>query len=332
MTTHRQRLEACLAGKTTDRPPVALWRHFPVDDQLPHSLAAATLHWQQTYDWDLVKVTPASSFCLKDWGARDAWTGDGEGTRAYSAPRVILKPEDWARLPVLDAEHTPTQAAGLAAQLECLALIRKSLPRTTPLLQTIFSPLAQAKNLVGGQNLLVHIRQDPDAVRKGLDVIAESTRNFIKAALKTGIDGVFYAVQHAQEQLLSEAEFFEFGRSFDLSVLAAAEPLWLNILHLHGDNVYFDAVADYPLQVINWHDRDTPPSLAEGLTRFPGVLCGGLSRETMVFGNAAAVQAEAVDAIRQTDGRHLLLGTGCVVPIIAPHGNLVAARKSVEKK
>ena len=331
MTTHRQRLEACLAGKTLDRPPVALWRHFPVDDQLPHTLAAATLHWQQQYDWDLVKVTPASSFCLKDWGAQDAWQGDGEGTRSYTT-RAVLKPEDWSRLPVLDPGSASPQAAGLAAQLECLALIRKELPRGTPLLQTVFSPLAQAKNLVGGEALLVHIRQDPQAVKKGLEVIAETTRNFIRAAVKTGIDGIFYAVQHAQEQLLSEAEFFEFGRSFDLPVLEAGKSLWLNILHLHGENVYFDAVADYPVQIINWHDRDTLPSLADGLTRFEGALCGGLSRETMVYGNAAAVQAEAADAIRQTNGQHLLLGTGCVVPIIAPHGNLLAARKSVEKK
>ena len=62
--THYERLQACLAGEKLDRPPVALWRHFPVDDQAPETLAAATLNYQKTYDFDLVKVTPASSFCL----------------------------------------------------------------------------------------------------------------------------------------------------------------------------------------------------------------------------------------------------------------------------
>ncbi len=327
MPTHRERMEACLAGKTLDRTPVALWRHFPVDDQSPETLAAATLHWQKAYDWDLVKVTPASSFCLKDWGVEDAWTGDGEGTRGYTK-RVIFETANWSHLTALgpDSPH-------LAAQLKCLSLIRKELPRETPLVQTIFSPLAQAKNLVGGAELLIHLRREPEAVKHGLEVIAESTRQFIKAAIQeTGIDGVFYAVQHAQSGLLSEAEFFEFGRAFDLPVLESAGTLWLNLLHLHGNNVYFDAVADYPVQVINWHDRDTAPSLAKGLTRFQGALCGGISRETMVYGNAAAVQAEVADAIQQTDGQRLLLGTGCVVPVIAPHGNLMAARKSVEQK
>ncbi len=326
MPTHRQRLEACLAGKSLDRPPVALWRHFPVDDQSPETLAAATLHWQKEYDWDLVKVTPASSFSLKDWGVDDEWKGDSEGTRAYTK-RIIFAPEAWARLPLLD-ENAPH----FAAQLKCLALIRAGLPRDTPLVQTVFSPLAQAKNLAGGTQLLAHIRQNPEAVKKGLEAIAATTRRFIQAAAATGIDGIFYAVQHAQAGLLNEAEFFEFGRSFDLPLLESAKSLWLNMLHLHGENVYFDAVADYPAQVINWHDRDTAPSLADALGRFPGVLCGGLSRETMVYRDAAAVRAEAANAVEQTEGNRVLLGTGCVVPVIAPHGNLLAARKSVEKQ
>ncbi len=51
----------------------------------------------------------------------------------------------------------------------------------------------------------------------------------------------------------------------------------------------------------------------------------------MVFGTADDVQAEAQAAFDQTrGGQRLILGTGCVVPVIAPHGNLLAARMSVE--
>ncbi|MCX7976483.1 MAG: hypothetical protein N2646_05375, partial [Bellilinea sp.] len=57
--THRERLELCLAGEIADRPPFALWRHFPVDDQSPDSLAAAITNFQNTYDFDFIKVTPA---------------------------------------------------------------------------------------------------------------------------------------------------------------------------------------------------------------------------------------------------------------------------------
>jgi len=60
MTTHKERMQACIKGEVIDQPPVALWRHFPVDDQAPGTLAKATLNFQQTYNFDLVKVTPAS--------------------------------------------------------------------------------------------------------------------------------------------------------------------------------------------------------------------------------------------------------------------------------
>jgi uroporphyrinogen decarboxylase len=325
MINHRERLETCLSQGTLDRVPVALWRHFPVDDATPETLAAATLAYQKTYDFDLIKVTPASSFCVKDWGSKDEWRGATEGTRDYTC-YAIQRPDDWLRLKPLD----PSQGA-LGAQLKCLRLLSQELGPDTPILQTIFSPLAQAKNLVGGATLLVHLRRHPDAVHAGLRVIAETTKRFVEEARQTGIAGIFYAVQHAQYGLLSEEEFIQFGQDYDLQVLQPAQDMWLNMVHLHGSDVMFNLVAQYPVQIINWHDRETFPSLAEGQTRFPGVVCGGLRREqTMVLGRPESVITEAHQAIRATQGKRFILGTGCVVPITAPYGNLWAARRSVE--
>jgi uroporphyrinogen decarboxylase len=319
-------MEVCLSGAQPDRVPVALWRHFPVDDQTPEGLAQAALQFQRTFDFDLVKLTPESSFCLKDWGARDEWRGATEGTRDYTH-RIIQNPEDWLKLRVLD----PYQGH-LKAQLDCLKTVCSELGEQTPVLQTIFSPLSQAKNLVGSGQLLVHLRKYPDLLRNGLSVILESTLRFIEAAKKTGIAGIFFAVQHAQYGLLSPQEYLEFGRAFDLEALAATQDLWLNMLHLHGVDVMFELVSDFPVQIINWHDQETPPSLSQARSLFPGVLCGGIQREaSMVLGTPQDVAAEAQRAIQVTGGKRFLLGTGCVVPITAPYGNLLAARKSVEK-
>ncbi len=326
MTTHRERLQACIAGEKPDRMPVALWRHYPVDDQSPGALARAHVWFQRTYDFDLVKVTPASSFCLKDWGVDDIWDGEGEGTRRYIR-HVINDPSDWEALPTLDP-----QKGHLAAQLACLRAIRLELGPDTPILQTVFSPLAQAKHLAGDGMLLVHLRRYPDAVLRGLQTIGETARRFIQAAAETGIDGIFYAVQHAQADLLSGEEFDRFSRVPDLAVLEAAQDLWCNMLHIHGEHIYFDRVVDYPVHIINWHDRDTAPTLAEARNNDAfkasqaSVVCGGLARSTLTYLTPQEVSAEAADAIRQTGGRGLILSTGCVVPVIAPFGNIMAAR------
>jgi hypothetical protein len=50
----------------------------------------------------------------------------------------------------------------------------------------------------------------------------------------------------------------------------------------------------------------------------------------MVLGTPEQVKLEARDAIQQTGGRGLILGTGCVMPTIVPRANIVAARQSVE--
>lgn len=324
MTTHQERLQAAIQGEIIDRPPVALWRHFPVDDQSAESLAAAHLHYQQNYDFDLLKVTPASSFCLKDWGVEDEWTGNTEGTRDYTR-RVISEPRDWASLPVLE----PT-SQHLVQQLDCLRFIRANLSPDTPMLQTIFSPLAQAKNLAGNDLLLEHLRQHPSAVMKGLRTIARTTRLFIEAAQATGIDGIFYAIQHAQKEILSYEEYRRFGLIFDRETIEPVQNLWCNMLHLHGQDVHFEVAGELSFQIVNWHDRESPPSLEEARALFPGVLCGGMRQDTLVYRDQSEVRNEAADALLQTGGRRFLLGTGCVVPVIASHGNLLAARKSVE--
>ncbi len=332
----RERLQACIKNDPAlDRPPVALWRHFPMDDQSPETLAAATVDFQSHYDFDLVKVTPASSFAIKDWGAEDTWEGSTEGTRRYTH-HVVQEPQDWEHLSVLDL----VKATHLADQIKCLRLIRQTVGPNLPVLQTIFSPLAQAKNLAGGELLISHLHKYPEAVLKGLQTIAETTRRFLEAAAETGIDGVFYAVQHAQASLMTLEEYKTYGLPFDMEALRPAAGLWCNLLHLHGQNIHFELVEEFlPLfQIVNWHDRETAPSLAEAQTseflKVRGaspVLCGGISQKTIVLGNALQVRNEATDALRQTGGRKFMLGTGCVVPVIAPHGNILTARQSVDR-
>jgi uroporphyrinogen decarboxylase len=290
-------------------------------------LAAATANFQHTFDFDLIKVTPASSFCIKDWGVEDRWAGNPEGTREYTG-RAIHSAEDWAHLRPLDPHQ-----GHLGDQLTCLNLLTGEFSNQTPVIQTIFSPMSQAKNLVGPGELSIYMRQNPDALHEGLRRITETTIRFVEEAIKTGIDGIFYAIQHAQFGLLSTNEFDTFCRPYDLQVLEAAKGLWLNLLHLHGEAIMFEQVLDYPTAILNWHDRETFPSLIEAQARFKGTVCGGLRQwNTMVLGTPEQVRAEAVDAIRQTAGTRFILGTGCVLPTTAPYGNVMAVRKIVEEK
>jgi uroporphyrinogen decarboxylase len=322
----RERLEATVAGQPVDRMAVALWRHWPGDDQRADDLARATLDFQRTFDFDFIKVTPSSNYCLADWGAESRWVGNQEGTRGWGQ-RVIQRPEDWAELHVLDPY------SGLLDEIRrALTIIGDEVGEEVPFIQTIFNPLAQAKNLAGDR-LLSDLRQHPEEVKAGLETITETIIRFIQAARETGIAGIFLALQHATYDLLTEAEYREFGRPYDLQILEATQGLWFNLLHLHGKDVMFDMIVDYPVQAVNWHDQETPPSLAEALERFPRALVGGIRQwDTMLRGTPDWVRVEVQAAIEETERQRLIVGTGCVVPITSPVGNIRAVREAVESE
>ena len=316
---HWTRIEAAIAGAATDRLPVALWRHFPHDDQDAHKLAARSLEWQRKWDFDLVKFMPSGTYGVEDWGARSVEEGAANGARAIAVPG-LTQSHEWRRLSPLDV------AKGvLGAQNESLALVAKELRGEVPILQTVFSPLTTARKLAG-EALLEHLRHDPDAVEAGLRTITETTIEFARAALKAGAHGLFFATQLASTDVLTAAEYERFGVRFDLEVLrGAGTNARINLLHLHGENLMFDLLATYPVQMLNWHDRITAPRLRDALPKFAGALVGGVEeRELIVSGPADVLRAQVRDAIEQTSGRRLVLGPGCVVAVAAPEEHLRA--------
>ncbi len=187
----RDRLEQLIAGEKADRPGVALWRHWPGDDQDPKELARSTIAWQQLYDWDFVKVSPDSSFCVECWGAKSQWVGNNEGNRQYvSHPIEVV--EDWDAIRPVDP-----LSGRLGGQIESLEMIGREFAGETPFIQTIFSPTAQLKYLAGKHRVLVEMRTHRVAVENALQAITETTIRFLEAMKPTGVDGIFLALQMA---------------------------------------------------------------------------------------------------------------------------------------
>ena len=309
-----------------DRAPVALWRHFPESDQTADGLARAVLAWQAAHDWDVVKVTPASGYPYEDWGARFTYQPNDEGTRTV-VERPVKAVDDWAQIRPLDV-----WTGVLGRELHATRLIAEQLVGRAPCLQTVFSPSTTAANLAGRDRFLNDLRQRPDAVRPALEAVTETTVALARAFLEAGADGLFFATQLAARSYLSEDEYRAVGEPYDRAVLDDVRGRTdFLLLHLHGDDIYFDLLAGYPVDAINWHDRRTPPALADGQRRFNGCVVGGLDAAVLLHGHPEEVAAQARDAVRDTGGRRVMVGAGCVVPITTPEANLRAARAAVDE-
>ncbi len=323
--THRERIEAAVRARRPDHVPVALWRHFPGDDQKAEKLAAAHVAFYRSYDVDLLKVTPASGYYGDDWGLRGGYKPNREGVRSYS-DRPIKKPADWERLKRLDVSH-----GVYGREVHAIRLVADAVGGEVPVLETTFSPLSIARTLAGEQALVRYVREDADALHRGLEIIAEVTSEFIRAVLGAGADGVFFSTQMATTDLLTQEEYEEFGRPYDLRVLESAGDA-LTFLHLHGVNVMFDLVAGYPVQILNWHARETPPGIAEARKRVAACLACGLDAwNTLAKATPEAVAQEVRDAIAETQGHGHIVTTGCVMPIDTPEANIRAAVAAVRE-
>jgi uroporphyrinogen decarboxylase len=219
----------------------------------------------------------------------------------------------------------------LGRELEALRLILNGRSDDVPVFHTVFTPLTIARKLAG-ERLAQDLRDHPGAVMAALDVITETVSRYAAAVAKTGAEGIFYASQDANPDVMSQADHAKFAMPYSRRALDSIKgsPVWV-MLHVHGQRIYFDQKTALPVAAINWHDRLTEPSLGEALKRFSGAAVGGLGeKDVLLKGPPSAVTAQAQDAVRQSGGTGVIVAPGCVLPLATPDENLEAAIKGVK--
>lgn len=315
----RERVYAALEGQPVDRVPISLWRHFHKQDQTPAGLASATLAFYKKYDLDLIKLTPSGFYAIEDWGAQVLLSKDDDQSPTLKKP-VIRKPEDWRNLTTLSST-----TGSYGRTLDAIKLLTGQLDKEdAPVLMTIFSPLTIAYKLAG-EALLDHLQDNPTDVHIGLATIAETTSRFADVVLEAGADGIFFASQLSQADLLTEEMCQTFVVRYDLIALERVklQPAPL-VLHLHGANPHFTTVNQYPAHAVSWHNHENGPSLKEALNLTDKTLLTGLDVATLAQGSPGEVAAQAQEAIEQTGGRRLILAPACVISAKTPPENLQA--------
>jgi uroporphyrinogen decarboxylase len=319
--SRRERIQAAIKREPVDRIPYAVWRHFPSVDRSPAGLAQSTLRFHERYGSDFLKITPRGGYAVEAWGCVESDEVRPDGHRPC-ARCAVRDASDWKTIRALDPETAP----GYAEQIE--TIVRLGFDRRigdAPVVPTLFSPLSLARKL-SGTRLATDLREHPDLVTGALEAITETLIRFAERALTEGLAGIFYSIQAASRTLHTEEEYARFGEPYDRRVLdSVASRSTLTIIHAHGDQLMFDRLARLPGHAWNWDDRATPPTLAEAAAMVAGAVIGGLHQwKTMRDGAPEAAVAETKDAVSQTNGRGLIVGPGCVLPINTPDANVAA--------
>ncbi len=325
--TKRERVMAALARQPVDRPPVSFWRHVPEMDHTAGGLADAMLAWQRRWDLDFIKIMSSGVYCVEDWGCKVAYTGSPNGAKQCTQ-HAVKAAADWARIKPLDPG-----AGALGRELEALRLIVAGKNDDVPVLHTVFSPLTIARKLAGDR-LREDLRTSPKPVLQALEAITETLIRYAAAAIDAGADGVFFATQTGSPDLMSRDEKMRFGLLYAQRVLdSLAGKSAFTLLHVHGKEIYFDdLVGTLVVHAVNWHDRLTPPTLADAQRRFAGAVVGGVNEgATLRKGPVQSIAAEVEDAISQTEGRGVMVAPGCVLPLDVPDAHLEAVVTTVRR-
>ena len=283
------------------------WKHHPIADQDAGALGRATLDFQARFDCDLIKISPAATYQLPDYGLRDDWRGDPIGRRRVTQT-VISEPDDWLRLPRLDPRRGFLSRFG-----ECVTMVRREAGPELPVIITVFDPMFQALTLAGRSVIQEHLRVAPDAVDQGLARITENTVALIHHLIAQGAEGIFLASQHATGAVFSEAVFDRHGMPGVRSCLQAMATAQFNMVHVHGAGIHAELFARLPEVTIHydmWADNPPPPVFLEAGCAVatgpsPDLLASDASDDEVIAACAGLVEV----------GGRTILSPGCSVPL-----------------
>lgn len=336
-----ERVKAVLAGQEVDRVPASVWMHISDLDQDPRSLAEAMVEFNLKHDFDFIKMMPFGAYGVPDWGAKLDIFCDKYKEVEIAAPGITCV-EDYYNMEVLPATY-----GTWGKTLQLSHWTRKELAKhdalDTPYVQTIFSPSTTLKKLAGDR-VFADMVEHPEAVHHALEVITETTINFVNANIEAGVSGFFFATQLATYDLMTEEGYAEFGKPYDLRVINAyKDKTWFNVLHVHGKNTMFKTMCKYPLPIISWHDRQDGPTMAEakemtdkvflgGLREGPAVVNGHLVYDSILAeegATPASIEKHIHEAIDSMDGKRMMIGPGCVAEPHSSEENIQAVRDAV---
>ncbi len=330
---------AALAGKEVDRIPGTIWKHFSHLDRDPISLAKAQVEFVKRFDFDFIKLMPFGMYAVQDWGVSVSFSTD-----PYSLPgvcdRAIHNSEDWLGLSVLNPEY-----GALGQQLQLARNVGKLSKGEIPFVQTIFSPLTTAMKL-SGNLVFEHMNSEPEKLKAALEVITETTIRFVDANIAAGVDGFFFATQIASKKMLSLPQYIEFVEEYDLRILKHIEnKTAINILHIHGSDIMFERLKDYPVNCLNWHDRDTFPDFGQARKMTDKCFLGGINEIPLPINHefihksvlAHCRPEEVFNHVREAiesngSSRGVIIGPGCISNPHAIDQNYEAVRKALEIK
>ncbi len=289
----RERMLQWLAGKTDPNyTPAAFFLHFGPEYKNGSAAAKRHLEFFRQTDMDFVKI---------------------QFEQTYERQAFLQKPSDWSKLALRKIDfYEPL--------LQTTRELVKAAKKDALVLMTLYSPFMCAGHCATAPVLRRHLEENPDAVKRGLEILTESQMIFVRACIKAGVDGFYMSTQGSETGQFSSPKIFtNYVKPADLVAMKeinAACPF--NILHVCdyvAPYANYDAVLDYPGHVINCNTRLTGREMSpqEISKLFKRPYMGGLDRHGILAkGTPEQLEAEIKRVVKSAP-KQFILAADCTV-------------------
>jgi uroporphyrinogen decarboxylase len=244
-----------------------------------------------------------------------------------SFPRLpdITKPEAWSKMPLYGRDFYDEQ-------LQVVGDLVQAAKKEALVIVTLYSPFMCAGHTTSQATLTDHLNRDPEAVRRGLEVISDSLMIFVRACIELGVDGFYHSTQGGEAGQFQRKDTFErYIKPYDLRLMEEINQRCpFNILHICDYVMPYDDFSpflDYPGQIVNspldLGDKTLTPSEAAQMFKRP--FMGGLERKGELVTGKPEQIAELVEDVLSDAPDRFILGADCTVPSDTPWDNLKLA-------
>ena len=312
--TKMQRFRSAIKGEAVDHLPVSMWLHFATEHLSSEETARLHLSYFNTYHWDYLKS-------MNDYRYPLPAGADGIARETIDTAEELLA-----------FKPLPMSEPAFANQLACLRILRRELGPDVPIVETLFNSLQTLVRGAGAGAAQVALA-NPRAGHAMLEAVTHTLIDYVQALKEIGVTGLFYSVNGASKSEaggLTAAQFDEFVKPYDLRILQAADGLE-RIGHIHGYQLDFGRVLDYPVEAFSWSHHHTAPSLAEARKLTQAALVGGIDEVAISRQSTAEIAADIEAAVREAGPRKLLIGPGCTVPPDTPYRLQIAAGRTAAR-
>lgn len=276
--------------------PAAFFMHFPPASHAGQAAADKHLDYFRYTDMDFIKIQYECTF--------------------PPLPQ-IRRPEDWAAMP----HYGPAFFEG---QLKAVRALVKAGKREALVIQTLYSPFMCAQHTVGPALLTAHLNQAPELVARGMAVIADSLRGFVRACARLGVDGFYTSSKGAGGGRFADAATFaRHILPFDLELMGEAQRAGqFNILHACDCQGAAEGAQQRacPGHVVSCalNQPGGPATAEQAASQFRRPFMGGLERKGVLLHGTREELGAAIAAVRDSAPPRFMLGADCTVAADTP--------------